>query len=316
MNEITLLHEFAAAGTSTAYRVTGPALLVQTDGITATLQGTNFPAIEASWQGLGQCTGYTPLTVTTSFAYIRVVASGAGRVAVAGASAPAAGAGGGGGGGGDASAAHQVTQIARLDTLITQTDGLEAALGLLATAAQMATLLAQTDGVESALGNIDSKTPALSGGKVPVIDTENRDLSQTIAARLGATDDAAAASDGATASQIALQKRALVHLSSLLTQATNFRPVLSSTQSLAVTATSSAAQAVTAGEVIRFSNAGSKAIAVMFGTSGVVASYATALDIMPGSSEAITVPAGATHFAAICNTGDTGTLKWTRGTGL
>lgn len=129
MNEITLLHEFAAAGTSTAYRVTGPALLVQTDGITATLQGTNFPAIEASWQSLGQCTGYTPLAVTTSFAFIRVVASGAGRVAVAGASAPAAGAGGGGvGGSGDASAANQLTQIARLDTLVAQSDTMESTL--------------------------------------------------------------------------------------------------------------------------------------------------------------------------------------------
>lgn len=202
-------------------------------------------------------------------------------------------AGGGGGGTGDASAANQLTQIARLDTL-----------------------LAQTDTVEAQLIALNGKTPTLSGGKVPVIDAENRDLTQTIAASIGTTNDGAANSDTATGSQIALQKRALQHLSSLLTQATNFRPVLNSTQSLAVTAASSAAQAVTAGDVLRFSNAGTKPIAVLFGTSGVTAVYASALDIMPGSSEAITVPVGATHFAAICNTGDTGTLKWTRGTGL
>lgn len=46
---------------------------------------------------------------------------------------PVAPSGGGGGGGGDASAAHQLTQIARLDTLVAQTDTLEANIVSLST---------------------------------------------------------------------------------------------------------------------------------------------------------------------------------------
>lgn len=147
MNEITLRHHFDAAGTSHAYCVAGPALLVQTNGPTAQLQGSNFPDDDASWQTLGTCTGYTPLTLTTSFAFVRVASAGAGDVAISGASAPAAGAGSGGNGGGDASAANQVTEIQRLTTLVSQTDA-----------------------VEGSLASIDTKTPALSGGKVPVTD--------------------------------------------------------------------------------------------------------------------------------------------------
>jgi hypothetical protein len=153
------------------------------------------------------------------------------------------------------------------------------------------------------------------GGAVTIAD--GADVTQGARAQTVATDDTG------TWSLVQLTKRGLQRASSasdsltaLLTQATNFRPALGSTQSMSVTAISSAAQAVTAGDVIRYSNAGTKPIAIMFGGSGVTAGYATALDIMPGSSEAITVPATATHFAAICNTGDSGTLKWTRGTGL
>ena len=94
-----------------------------------------------------------------------------------------------------------------------------------------------------------------------------------------------------------------------------WEPVAGSTQSLAVTTASSAARAITVGEVIRFSNAGTNPIAVAFGAAGVVAVAATAMDVMPGTAESFTVPAGTTHFAAIMASGS-GTLKWTRGTGV
>lgn len=82
MNEITLRHQFTGAGISQAYRVTGIALTMQTSGPTATLQGSNMPEVEASWQTLGQCTGYTPLVVNTAFAYIRAMAAAACLVVV------------------------------------------------------------------------------------------------------------------------------------------------------------------------------------------------------------------------------------------
>ena len=193
MNEITLRHEFAAAGASHPYRVTGPALIVQTDGVAATLQGSNFPETEASWQAMGNCTGYTPLTVTTPFAFVRVVAAGAGVVAVSGASAPAAGAAGGGSTS-DATAANQVTEIARLTTIVSQTDG-----------------------IEGSLQSIDQKMPVLSGGKVPISDYDGTQMLTNVAARIGATDDAPPASDTAASSLIGLVKRVLQRLTMLIT---------------------------------------------------------------------------------------------------
>lgn len=145
MSDITLRQNFAAAGTGAPCRVLGPALLVQTSGPTAQVQGSNFPAVEASWQNIGSAAGYGGVSITTAYAFVRVVMGAAGDVAISSASAPAAAAAGGSAG--DASAANQLTQIARLDTLA-----------------------AQTDGVEGSLSSLDAKTPALSGGKVPVTD--------------------------------------------------------------------------------------------------------------------------------------------------
>jgi len=88
------------------------------------------------------------------------------------------------------------------------------------------------------------------------------------------------------------------------------------TVSAACSTTALAAVAVTAGAVVRFGNAGTAAISVAFGTSGIAGTVtaATAIDILPGTAEAFTVPAGATHFSAIMASG-TGTLKYTTGTG-
>lgn len=65
--------------------------------------------------------------------------------------------GGGGGGTGDASAANQVTQITAANTSNTKLD----------------TLLTQTDGIEASLTSIDNKNPALgqalAGASVPVV---------------------------------------------------------------------------------------------------------------------------------------------------
>lgn len=107
MNEITLRYQFAGAGTSPAYRVTGPGLLMQTSGPTATLQGSNMPEVEASWQTLGQGTGYTPLQVNTPFAYVRAIVAAACLVVVS--SAATAMPTGGGGGGGETIPTNAIT---------------------------------------------------------------------------------------------------------------------------------------------------------------------------------------------------------------
>lgn len=88
------------------------------------------------------------------------------------------------------------------------------------------------------------------------------------------------------------------------------------TASLACSTTATAAVAVTVGQVVRFSNAGSVAISVAFGDSTIASTItaATAMDIMPGAAEAFTVPVGATHFSAIMASG-TGNLKYTKGIG-
>lgn len=96
MNSITLRQTFTAAGTSEAFGVTGPALIAQVNGADCVLQGTNFPDQSTSWQALGTISGYAPLTVTTSFAYLRVVASGACDVRVSAGLAPAPSVGAGG----------------------------------------------------------------------------------------------------------------------------------------------------------------------------------------------------------------------------
>ena len=163
----------------------------------------------------------------------------------------------------------------------------------------------------TSLANIDGKTPALSGGKVPVTDPTALPLpaGASTAALQGTANTSLANIDGKTPALAG----GMVPVRDVLSKA--WEPVAGSTQSLAVTTASSAAQAITAGEVIRFSNAGTNPIAVAFGTAGVVAVAATAMDVMPGTAESFTVPAGTTHFAAIMASGS-GTLKWTRGTGV
>lgn len=91
------------------------------------------------------------------------------------------------------------------------------------------------------------------------------------------------------------------------------------TDSLSCSTSVSALIAVSPNQVVRFSNAGSTAISIGFGTntggnnlSGLTNAHG--IDIMPGAVEAFTVPVGATHFAAIMASG-TGTLKYAIGVG-
>lgn len=200
--------------------------------------------------------------------------------------------GSGGGGGGDASAANQTTQIG-IETAIR--DRLPASLGAKAASASLAvTLAADGAGVQA----------------------------------LGAPADASAGTDTGSASMIGLLKRLLsVKLpttlgnkaagAALATVGTPFEPIPGSTVSHSCSTTALAAVACTAGEVLRFGVAGAAAIGIRFGTSTVAVDItaATAMDIMPGTAEAFTVPAGATHWSAIMASG-TGTLKVTRGAGV
>ena len=104
---------------------------------------------------------------------------------------------------------------------------------------------------------------------------------------------------------------------SLATVATPFEPVAGSTVSYSCSTTALAAVACTPGTVLRFGVAGSAAIGIRFGNSSAVSAAitaATAMDIMPGTAEAITVPADASHWSAIMSSG-TGTLKVTLGAG-
>jgi hypothetical protein len=219
-----------------------------------------------------------------------------------------AGGGGGGGSGGDASAANQVAQTARLDALV-----------------------AQTDGVEAALQSIDGKLPAAGAASQATLAELN--------AAMGAQADAQAPTNSGAFSLIAFIKRISGILSTItnqlpanpgaktaaaslsVTQDTDstwrtraFQPTLATGGSLPLAAaTTSAAQAVSAGSVIRFGNSGSTPISVEFGSSGVVATANSAIEIMPGTSEAIMVPSGATHFAGYC--AQASTLRWIVGTG-
>lgn len=102
-NDITLSQTFAGAGTGTRAKVIAPNLVVQaTPGLNVTIEGTNFPDEASSWQPIGShSTGYTPTSLATSFAWMRVQVDAAGDVRISGAQATT-GAGGGGGGGGGA----------------------------------------------------------------------------------------------------------------------------------------------------------------------------------------------------------------------
>jgi hypothetical protein len=207
--------------------------------------------------------------------------------------------GAGGGSGGDASAANQTTQIS-LETAIR--DRLPVTLGAKGAAQSLAVTLAADGAAVTAIG-----TP---------------------------TDAAAAAAGTGDYGLVAGVKRALLNWASLLgrlpaslgskaasaalpTVGTPFEPVPGSTVSHSVSTTALTAVACTPGEVIRFGNGNSAAVGVRFGDSSVAAviTAATAMDIMPGSAEAFTVPPGATHWSAIMSSG-TGTLKTTRGAGV
>lgn len=118
MSNITLRHVFDGAGTSPYTESRGPALLCQGTGQVYRLYGSNMPEDGAAWVLLGSAADSTPVEVTSSFAYVRIVSDGSGTVVVSSASAPAAGAGGGGSGG-----------------AVTIADGADATLGAKADAA-------------------------------------------------------------------------------------------------------------------------------------------------------------------------------------
>lgn len=206
--------------------------------------------------------------------------------------------GAGGGGGGDASAANQLTEIARLEAV---RDRLPATLGAKSAAQSLAVTLAADGALVTAVGApADAAAPADGAGDYGVIRALKRGLLNW-ASLLGRLP----ASLGAKASAGALP-----------TVTTPFEPTAGSTVSHSISTTALTAVACTPGTVIRFGNAGAAAIGVRFGSSTVAADItaATSMDIMPGTAEAITVPAGVTHWSAIMSSG-TGTLKTTLGLG-
>lgn len=185
-------------------------------------------------------------------------------------------AGGGGGGGGDASAANQATQIAAANALNTVVGAQADAAAVDDTGA--ASLIGRIKRLTQRVSSLIAQLPASLGAK-------------TAAASLSVTQDTD---------------------STWRTRA--FQPALGTGGALALTAaTSSAAQAAAAGSVIRFGNSGGSPINIEFGGSGVVATANSVVEIMPGTSEAITAPNGATHFAAFSTAA--ATLKWVAGTG-
>jgi hypothetical protein len=208
-----------------------------------------------------------------------------------------AGGGGGGGGGGtaDSTAANQVTQIAR-ETEIR--DRLPAA-----GAASQATLAE----LNAAMGAQADAQATSDSGAFSLLAMFKRSLAKltTIGDRLPASlgvKTAAASLSVAPASDGEFITRA-------------FKPFSSSTGSAVTLAAgvSSGVQSVAAGTVVRFGNSGSAAVTIEFGTSSVVATANSLIEIMPGTSEAIMAPTGTTHFAAYC--GQATVLKWVAGTG-
>jgi hypothetical protein len=190
-----------------------------------------------------------------------------------------------------------------------------------------------------AILNPTTGLPAFPGGSGGGGDA-NAANQTTLITAFGAQADAMATSDNGTFSFMALIKRTTKYLGDLnlrlpagpgpraasgslsVTQDNDstwrtraFQPTSSAHGSaLSLTAaTSSAAQAVTAGTVIRFGNSGGAPITIEFGTSGVVATSSSLVEILPGTSEAIMTPVGSTHFAAFC--ASAATLKWVTGTG-
>lgn len=186
------------------------------------------------------------------------------------------GTGGGGGGGGDASAANQAAQITAANALNTAFGAQADAMAATDTGAF--SFVALVKRMAQHLQNQNNRLPASLGAK-------------TSALSLSVTPD----------SETTWRTRA-------------FQPTAGTGAAVPLTAaTSSPVQAAAAGTVIRFGNSGGAPIALEFGTSSVVATANSLVEILPGTSEAITVPAGATHFAAFC--ASAATLKWVAGTG-
>jgi hypothetical protein len=241
------------------------------------------------------------LEIGTAATHLAVLATGAGTIrwqlGEGTLELPAAGTGGGGGGGGtaDSTAANQVTQIAR-ETEIR--DRLPAA-----GAASQATLAE----LNAAMGAQADAQATDDTGSFSLLARIKRlsDLVKQTVNRLPASTGAKSSAGSLSVTQDTD--------STWRTRA--FQPTLATGGSLPlVAATTSAAQAVTAGTVIRYGNSTSAPIIIEFGTSsGVVATANGAIEIMPGTSEAIMVPSGATYFAAYC--AQAATLKWIVGTG-
>jgi hypothetical protein len=185
---------------------------------------------------------------------------------------------------------------------------------------------------------VPGRAPAADSAPV-VLSAEDSAALTGLNTAVGAQADAAAADDTGPASMLGRIKRMTQRLSTLIaqlpaslgsktaaaslsvTQDTDttwrtraFWPITGTGAALALTAaTSSAAQAVATGTVIRFGNSGGAPITIEFGAAGVVATANSLVEILPGTSEAIMMPAGATHFAAFC--ASAATLKWITGTG-
>jgi hypothetical protein len=177
------------------------------------------------------------------------------------------------------------------------------------------TLATDGPGVTS-LSSIDGKLPASLGAK-PAAQSLAVTLASdgTFAQAMGVQGDSVATTDTGSFSLIALIKRVASNITSLLTATSSFRPV-GSTVTVAVTSSGTAATALPSGSsVIRFTNSGSTVYAVAFGDGSMSISFDTAMDILPGTSEAITPTSGATHLRLITAANVTATAKYTGGTG-
>jgi hypothetical protein len=198
-------------------------------------------------------------------------------------------------GGGDASAANQIAGNASLTSIGSK----------VATEATLAAQAARFGALAEAAPATDTASAGLNG-RLQRIAQRLTSLIALLPAGLGAKTSAASLSTTPASDAAYVGKP--------------FTPVVvatvSETVAHACSTTALTAVACTSGEALRFGNPGSLAIGFMFGPAAVASTitYATAMDIMPGSVEVFTVPPGVTHYSAIMPSG-TGTLKRTRGAG-
>lgn len=179
MTTIAFRQNFTAAGTSSYFVSTGPAVTLQGTAAGIALQGTNLPADESSWTTLGTSTSGA-LQVHAPYVYLRVVTPGACSVAVGCAessgSAPASGPGSSGGAAG---AALEATQVQVLGAVLDVANGIPPAPDAATAAnqvtqiARLDTLVAQTDDVESMLGQVRDRLPATAHSQ-PLTDAQLR----------------------------------------------------------------------------------------------------------------------------------------------